>query len=119
MPYPDDIEGVWSFFYFSYNKKEKQAVGFQQIGTSGFQRVEFSVVHKKMEGFAKFLLGGKHLNYPGANGQFANAKIAFGRFSYASTTESVIKKIRTGIYNPLNDWGKNSKLVTISRFTQK
>ncbi len=53
------------------------------------------------------------MTYPGANGQFANAKMSFGKNIFSSKEEEVIKKIRTGIYRPLYDWGKNANLITI------
>jgi hypothetical protein len=63
----------------------------------------------------KFILGGKHLGYPGANGQFANAKVGFGKSSFCAREEDVASKIKTGVYRPLYDWGKSSKMVTVER----
>ena len=29
---PDDIDGIWTYLYFSYSHKEKQTVGFIKYG---------------------------------------------------------------------------------------
>lgn len=39
----EDIEGVWTYVYFSYTAKLNLAVGFIKYGTGEIKRIDFSV----------------------------------------------------------------------------
>lgn len=56
-----DIEGVWTFAYFSCNTKLKSAVGFLRFdGSNQYERLEFrNVVHRVLEKEGVFVIGGK------------------------------------------------------------
>jgi hypothetical protein len=88
IPY-GDIEGVWSYVYFSYSSKVNQAVGFIKYGTSDVQRVEIAVTHNSPK-FLRFLLGGNDLGvYPGFNGQFTRPVLKIGPGSFLATAEEI------------------------------
>jgi hypothetical protein len=36
--YPDDIEGLWTYLYYSYSVNVKRCVGFIKYGTADVQR---------------------------------------------------------------------------------
>jgi hypothetical protein len=52
-----DIEGVWTYVYFSYSGKLNQAVGFIKYGTEEVKKVEFSVTINPPK-FLRLLIGG-------------------------------------------------------------
>lgn len=43
VPYGRDIEGVWSYLYFSYRNGE--SVGYIKLGDDEVKRVDFQVTH--------------------------------------------------------------------------
>jgi len=66
--YPADIEGLWTYFYYSYSVAEKKAVAFVKYGDGEPLSAEHSVTHNPTK-YLRFLLGGKDQNrYPGFNG---------------------------------------------------
>ena len=36
---PDDIEGIWTYIYYSYSVEAKKAVGFLKFGNKEFESV--------------------------------------------------------------------------------
>lgn len=40
-----DIEGVWSFVYFSYSNQHKKVVGYLKVGASPFRVVTIKTTH--------------------------------------------------------------------------
>lgn len=74
-----DIEGVWTFIYFSY--KEGRAVAFTQFGNDDPRRSTLSATNPEVA-FLRFTLGGKHLDYPGLNGQFAMLALKLGQGAF-------------------------------------
>lgn len=80
--YPEDIEGLWTFVYFSHSKNVKRSVGFIQYGPAATPvRIQSDVTHPD-HGLLKFVLGGKQFSYAGFNGLFANViyKLGAGAF---------------------------------------
>jgi hypothetical protein len=58
VPY-GDIEGVWTFVYYSYSNKKRKVVGFIRYAHKGeLKKVEFNAAHLPMDTYAKFILGG-------------------------------------------------------------
>jgi hypothetical protein len=41
--YPEDIEGLWTFFYYSYSVQEKKSVGYVKYGNGDPTKVAMSV----------------------------------------------------------------------------
>lgn len=68
----DDIEGVWTYVYYSYSMKQQRAVGFiKYTNEEKVRRIQFDVEHPYTQQL-KFVLGGRDLNkYPAFNGVFA------------------------------------------------
>jgi hypothetical protein len=56
VPY-GDIEGVWTYIYFSYNGKTSTAVGLIKYAGEEFKRVEIPAKHEQPT-FLRFILGG-------------------------------------------------------------
>ena len=56
VPY-GDIEGVWTYIYFSYSGKTNTAVGLIKYTGEEFKRVEIPATHEKPT-FLRFVLGG-------------------------------------------------------------
>jgi hypothetical protein len=70
--HPDDIEGLWTFFYYSYSVSNRLAVGFVKYGNGESKKISMSVTHPKTN-FLRFILGGKDADrFPGFNGLFTN-----------------------------------------------
>ena len=70
ISYPADIEGLWTFIYYSYSTKEKRAVGFINFGDDVYKKIVHNVVHPKIT-YLKLTIGGKDDDrYPGFNGLF-------------------------------------------------
>ena len=53
-----DIEGVWTYIYYSYSVPLKRAVGFVKYATDEPKRIQFDVTHP-VTNFLRFVLGGK------------------------------------------------------------
>jgi hypothetical protein len=65
-----DIEGVWTYVYYSYSVDAKRAVGFVKYANQSPKRIEMGVQHPTTK-YVKFILGGTdNKRYPGFNGQF-------------------------------------------------
>ncbi len=57
----DDIEGVWTYIYFSYSSKQNLAVGLIKYGNGDFKSVEINVSHG-VPTFLRFILGGNDVS---------------------------------------------------------
>jgi hypothetical protein len=65
-----DIEGVWTYMYFSYSADQKRAVAFVKYADGQPIRVPFDVTHPETN-YLKFTLGGNDAGrYKPFNGQF-------------------------------------------------
>lgn len=53
----EDIEGLWTYVYFSYSKQSSKVVGFLKYGDQAAKRVEFNAAHPDPK-FLRFILGG-------------------------------------------------------------
>jgi hypothetical protein len=63
-----DIEGVWTYVYYSYSVTLKRAVAFIKYATDEAKRIQFDVTHPPTN-YLRFILGGKDQDrYPGFNG---------------------------------------------------
>lgn len=70
--FPDDIEGLWTYIYYSYNAELNKAVGFIKYGSQDFQRVVHETTHPLTK-YLRFILGGNDAKrYPGFNGLFTS-----------------------------------------------
>jgi hypothetical protein len=57
--YPDDIEGLWTYVYYSHGKAAKRSVGLIKYGAKGQpQRIQHDVQHPAIL-YLKFILAGK------------------------------------------------------------
>lgn len=55
--YPADIDGLWTFVYYSYSAKEKKAIGFIKFGEQEIKKVVFDVQNPSTK-YLKFTVGG-------------------------------------------------------------
>jgi hypothetical protein len=63
-----DIEGVWTYIYYSHSTTVKRSVGFVKYGDTQPIRISMDVSHP-IATTLKFILGGQNLNrYPAFNG---------------------------------------------------
>ena len=67
--------------YYSHGRNAKRSVAFLKIGDNQQVRIQHDVSHPYPT-FTRFTLAGKHLQYPGFNGQFFKViyRIADGAF---------------------------------------
>ena len=76
-----DIEGTWTFIYFSYSRSEKKVVAWMQLGSEAPKSATNSVVHPEIS-YLKFKLAGKEFNYSSFNGQFTKLALRVGKGAY-------------------------------------
>jgi len=70
IDYPADIEGVWTYIYYSYSDDKSRALGFIKYGNADFKSIRHDVTHPNTK-FVRFVLGGNDEGrYPGFNGVF-------------------------------------------------
>jgi len=66
--YPNDIEGLWTYIYYSYSVVEKKATAFIKYGLTDPVNIDHAVTHNPTK-YLLFVLGGKDKNrYPAFNG---------------------------------------------------
>jgi hypothetical protein len=74
----EDIENVWTYFYFSYNHKAKKATAFIKYDGKDSTKVDFDVTHS-VPTYLRLIIGGSDLGiYPGVNGQFTRPIFKIG-----------------------------------------
>jgi hypothetical protein len=100
IPYPADIEGLWTFLYFSFSKQVNRAVGFIKYDGSEPKRIQFDVQHPAIT-YLKFILGGKQFNYPGFNGQIAKLAYNLGDGAFIDKLDGFNKIVGT---SPATIW---------------
>lgn len=71
VPFPAQLDGVWTFIYYSHNLDKKQAISFVKYGDADFIRNVIPADHTPPR-VLKFYLGGQHIVYKGFNGQFSD-----------------------------------------------
>jgi hypothetical protein len=70
VDYPADIEGLWTYIYYSYSDDKARAVGLIKYGTDDIKAIRHDVTHPGTKR-VKFILGGNDAGrYPGFNGIF-------------------------------------------------
>ena len=84
--FPDDIEGVWTYLYYSHGRNQKRTVGFIKYGDAAQQRIQFDVTHPVSQ-YAKFYLAGKNTGYPGFNGQFFKVVYRLGAGAFVDSQD--------------------------------
>jgi hypothetical protein len=66
--YPENLDGVWTYIYYSYSAEKKKAVAYIKFGDTDIQKVEHQVTHPTTK-YVKFSVGGTDdKRYPGFNG---------------------------------------------------
>ena len=91
----EDIESMWYFISYSYSSHERKVVGFLASYGEGNKvfRVEVPATHVPPFYF-KLIIGGKHLHYPGINGQFANIYYDIDAPAFIDTEEQMRRVIK-------------------------
>lgn len=70
--FPEDIEGVWTYVYYSYSADLNKAVAFIKYGEAAAQSAVHATTHPDTK-FLRFVLGGNdEKRYPGFNGLFSS-----------------------------------------------
>lgn len=70
LNYPADIEGLWTFIYYTYDIDTRKAVAFVKYGSEEAKKVEFvNMIHPPIVAL-RFTAAGKDKWHPGFNGQF-------------------------------------------------
>jgi hypothetical protein len=112
--YPEDIEGLWTYVYYSHGKQAKKSVGFIQYGNQGKPtRIQHAVQHPLVT-YLKFILAGKHLSYPGFNGQFYNVNYRVGPGAYIDSIDQFNTWLTSQGASPAIDWDRT---VTLRQIT--
>lgn len=82
-----DVEGVWTYVYFSYSSTEQQAVSWVKYQREEAVSLSFKVKHE-VPSYLRFILGGQEGDqYPGFNGQFSQPVLRLGAGSFLKTQE--------------------------------
>ena len=55
--FPEDIEGLWTYVYYSYSEQAKKAIGLIKYGKGEFNIINHDTIHEKTK-YVKFILGG-------------------------------------------------------------
>ena len=85
-PY-EDIEGLWTYTYFSYSHKLEKATAFLSFPKEDAVKLEFDVTHDVPK-YLRLILGGHELGiYPGLNGQYTRPILNIGVSSFLATFE--------------------------------
>ncbi|CAD8162366.1 unnamed protein product [Paramecium octaurelia] len=85
----DDIEGVWTYFHFSYSSTFKKAVGFVKYSDQEPQSVAINADHQAII-YLKLIIGGSDLSkYPAINGQFTKATFKIGSAAFIDTIDKL------------------------------
>jgi hypothetical protein len=92
--YPDDIEGLWTYVYYSHSVALSRSVGFIKFSTADPKRVQNDVVHPAIT-YLKFILAGKQFNYPGFNGIFTRVVYKIGAGAFIDTLDQATAFIAT------------------------
>jgi hypothetical protein len=86
----EDIEGVWTYVYFSYSAPKRAATAFLKYADS--ERIfslNFDATHP-VPTYFRFVMGGTDLSqYVGFNGQFARPVLRVGFGSYLSNAKEL------------------------------
>lgn len=86
--YPGDIEGLWTYVYYSHSRVVKRSVGFIQFGPAGTpQRIQHDVTHPTIS-YLKFVLAGAQFSYPGVNGIFLKVVYKIGPGAFLDTIDN-------------------------------
>ncbi|CAD8193826.1 unnamed protein product [Paramecium pentaurelia] len=86
-----DIEGVWTFFYFSYSNTFNKAVGFIKYSDQDSQSITINAYHETII-YLKLIIGGSDLSiYPAINGQFTKATFKIGSTAFIDTIDKLNK----------------------------
>lgn len=68
--FPEDIEGLWTYIYYSYSEDKSKAVALIKYGGADIIGEKIEVNHPDTK-YVKFVLGGNDEGrYPGFNGLF-------------------------------------------------
>jgi len=111
--YPEDIEGFWTYVYYSHSKVAKRSVGFIQFGaTATPQRIQHDVSHPAPNYF-KFILAGNQFSYPSFNGIFKTVVYKIGPGAFIDNVDQFNAFFATqGV--PTTNW---DKVITVSQVT--
>lgn len=71
IDYPADIEGLWTYIYYSYSTDKNRAVGFIKFGSDdAIKSIRHDTTHPDNK-YVRFILGGMDAKrYPAFNGLF-------------------------------------------------
>ncbi|CAD8140693.1 unnamed protein product [Paramecium octaurelia] len=87
--YPEDIEGLWTYVYYSYSDNKNRAVGFIKYGNQDFQSIKHDTTHATTK-YVRFILGGNDDGrYPGFNGLFASVTFGTTRGTFIDSVDQV------------------------------
>lgn len=99
IEYGGDLEGVWSFIYFSFDQDVECATGLIRF-PGGVRRVSMNNIrHKPLNDYVVFRLG-RQFNYLGVNGIIQRLNVILGEGSYVGDEESLGKLIQTMFPQP-------------------
>lgn len=109
VPY-GDIEGLWTYVYYSHHRKEKRTVGFIQYGPDTEpKRIEMGVTHKEPQ-YMKFILAGKQFSYPSFNGIFTDVEFNVGDGAFIDKMDHYDRHMKKLGDEPSGLW---DRLVTL------
>lgn len=65
---PADVEGLWSYVYYSYTGNEQKATGHIKFGDKPFESFTLRVNHPKTKEVKLIIGGNDSKRFPGLNG---------------------------------------------------
>lgn len=92
--HPADIEGLWTFIYFSHSLNDKQTAIFARFGNEKLIKVIVPAVHV-VPSYLKFYLGGNNMNYAAFNGQFSDVIFSTGKGAFKNQDADIEKLLET------------------------
>ena len=93
IDYPADIEGVWTYVYYSYSADANKAVAFIKYGNDDIKTSVHVTTHTPTK-YLRFILGGNDAGrYPGFNGLFTSVTMTSVPGAFVDKAEDVLAYI--------------------------
>jgi hypothetical protein len=88
--FPEDIEALWTYVYFSHSRTAKRTTAFIKYGDAAPQRVAWDLTHPEIN-YIQFILGGKQFSYQSIQAQFYKVQFKFAQGAFIDTADNFNK----------------------------
>ena len=92
VPYENNLEGVWTYLYYSYKQDEMTAKGYLKFSSRPNVVVAeiTNIRHRPLDNVCSFQLGRQFISV-GANGMIARLRVNLGHTSYVGSEENFLR----------------------------